>query len=283
MHQDTLRQAADLVATADALVIAAGAGMGVDSGLPDFRGAEGFWRAYPPFAKLGLRFEQLANPRWFVHDPPLAWGFYGHRMNLYRQTTPHAGFAVLKRWADRMPKGWFVHTSNVDAAFQKAGFDPQRIFEVHGAFHFLQCMNLCGIGLISAAARLPNGVDVDEETMRAREPLPSCPACGGLARPNILMFNDGGWDESFAYQQERRLSSWMHSLGKSRLVVIECGAGTAVPTVRYFCESVCEQFGGKLIRINVREPQVPPGHVGLPMGALAAIRALEEQLVQRGW
>src|SRR5512143_1476726 len=103
--QDLYRQAAEAIAQAEALLIGAGAGMGVDSGLPDFRGPEGFWRAYPPYRKLGLAFEDLANPRWFDDDPALAWGFYGHRLNLYRKTAPHAGFAVLKRLAARAPQG----------------------------------------------------------------------------------------------------------------------------------------------------------------------------------
>ncbi len=61
--------------SARALVITAGAGMGVDSGLPDFRGNEGFWRAYPPYKNLGLGFSSLANPKWFANDPEFAWGF----------------------------------------------------------------------------------------------------------------------------------------------------------------------------------------------------------------
>lgn len=44
---DAFEESAALIAQADGLVVAAGAGMGVDSGLPDFRGREGFWRAYP--------------------------------------------------------------------------------------------------------------------------------------------------------------------------------------------------------------------------------------------
>src|SRR6202022_2076740 len=108
VHDALLAAAADALKSADALLIGAGAGMGVDSGLPDFRGPEGFWRAYPPYGKLGLRFEELANPEWFATDPPLAWGFYGHRLILYRQTRPHEGFAILRRWADRMPDGGFV-------------------------------------------------------------------------------------------------------------------------------------------------------------------------------
>src|SRR5919201_6197565 len=109
-----LKQAAAAIAAADALLNGAGAGVGVDSGLPDFRGDQGFWRAYPPYAKLGLNFVSLANPRWFIADPALAWGFYGHRSNLYRTTRPHEGFQILKSWAGLMPHGAFVFTSNVD-------------------------------------------------------------------------------------------------------------------------------------------------------------------------
>src|SRR4051794_34794966 len=127
---------------ADALLIAAGAGMGVDSGLPDFRGPEGFWRAYPAFEKLGLRFEQIANPRWFADDPHLAWGFYGHRLNLYRAMPPHKGFETLLRWARRKGE-YFVFTSNVDGHFQRAGFPDQRIIECHGSIQHVQCAQPC--------------------------------------------------------------------------------------------------------------------------------------------
>jgi NAD-dependent SIR2 family protein deacetylase len=62
MFDQSLDRAAEAIAAAGALLIGAGAGMGVDSGLPDFRGAQGFWRAYPPYERLGLDFESLANP-----------------------------------------------------------------------------------------------------------------------------------------------------------------------------------------------------------------------------
>src|SRR5947209_15220312 len=111
-----LRAAAHAVRSADALLIGAGAGMGVDSGLPDFRGDAGFWKAYPPFR--GRRFAEMSNPHWFRADPQLAWGFFGHRLNLYRAAAPHAGFEVLRRWGERTPLGCFVFTSNVDGQFQ---------------------------------------------------------------------------------------------------------------------------------------------------------------------
>ena len=114
MEHIALEHAAELIEQADALVIAAGAGMGVDSGMPDFRGQQGFWAAYPALAAAGIDFTSIANPKGFVQDASRAWGFYGHRLSLYRQTVPHAGFAILKRWADAMPLGATVFTSNVD-------------------------------------------------------------------------------------------------------------------------------------------------------------------------
>src|SRR5687767_3247595 len=99
-----LSDAADAILGADALLIGAGAGMGVDSGLPDFRGDEGFWKAYPPFR--GKSFSSMSNPQWFLSDPPQAWGFFGHRLHLYRDTMPHEGFAVLLRWAQAKSAGY---------------------------------------------------------------------------------------------------------------------------------------------------------------------------------
>ncbi len=273
-----IQRAAEAVRRAAALLIGAGAGMGVDSGLPDFRGTKGFWNAYPPFAKLGLRFVDLANPRWFRTDPQLAWGFYGQRRNLYRATPPHAGFGLLRKWAGRMKHGCFVFTSNVDGHFQKAGFEPQRIVEVHGSLDWLQCTGPCGRGIFPAPQD-PGLIVVDEATMRAQEPLPSCPGCGRLARPNVLMFGDWDWEETRTAGQQDFLVEWLRQLGDGPLVIVECGAGEAVPTVRRFCEQVTAAAGATLIRINPRDPEVPPRQISLPLAARAALEEIDRLLV----
>jgi NAD-dependent SIR2 family protein deacetylase len=143
MKTDRYQRCADLIDQADGLLITAGAGMGVDSGLPDFRGTEGFWKAYPALAKAGIHFQTIASPEAFRSSPHLAWGFYGHRLNLYRRTLPHDGFQILLDLADSMPRGAFVFTSNVDGQFQKAGFRDSEICEVHGSIHHLQCLKGC--------------------------------------------------------------------------------------------------------------------------------------------
>jgi NAD-dependent SIR2 family protein deacetylase len=272
---DPLALARRAVDQARALLVTAGAGMGVDSGLPDFRGSEGFWRAYPPFRALGLAFEDLANPRWFDQDPGLAWGFYGHRLALYRRTVPHAGFARLLAWSRARPLGAFVYTSNIDGQFQRAGFDPERIVECHGTLERLQCPRGC------APWATPGdlAVAIDEASMRARPPLPACPRCGALARPNVLMFGDWQWHEGHTAAQEARLEAWLRVVDSPGLTVVELGAGTAVPTVRRLGERLAAR-GATLVRINVREPEGPG--IGLALGADEATRRIDERPTSSG-
>lgn len=258
-----IHSAADLIAEADGLLITAGAGIGIDSGLPDFRGANGFWRVYPALGKLGIEFTAIANPRAFETHPELAWGFYGHRLQLYRQTVPHEGFHRLLDLAAHMPHGARIFTSNVDGQFQKAGFSDEHITECHGSIHHLQCMAQCGQDPWPADAFHPV---VDAQTCRLQSSLPTCPSCGGLARPNILMFGDWDFQGDKYARQESRLHTWLART--SRPIVIEIGAGTAIPSVRRFGEEV----GCPLIRINPGEPQVGLRRdIGIQLGAREAL------------
>jgi NAD-dependent SIR2 family protein deacetylase len=276
MQPDALETAVDAIADADAILIGAGAGMGVDSGLPDFRGGDGFWNSYPPFEERGLDFQDLANPVWFDDDPELAWGFYGHRLHLYRDTEPHDGFEILRSWIDRLQLDPFVFTSNVDGHFQKSGFDDDHVIECHGSIHHLQCARPCQRTIWSAES---THVDVDRETFRADSDPPTCPSCGGVARPNILMFADTRWIAERTSLQRDRFQAWVRQLdSQSSHVVIECGAGTAVPTVRRKCERIAGRPGGTLIRINPDEAHAPSDAVSLEAGALEVLRAIDARI-----
>jgi len=269
-----LARAAEAIAQADALVVAAGAGMGVDSGLPDFRGTEGFWKAYPALGRERVDFYAIACPESFRTDARRAWGFYGHRLQLYRATRPHAGFDLLRRWGQGMAHGLSVFTSNVDGQFQAAGFAPDSVHECHGAIGRLQCLQPCSGALWSADGFVP---EVDAGRCLLLNVPPRCPHCGGLARPNILMFNDSGWIETRTQAQAERQARWL--AGARRPVVVELGAGLAIPSVRRFSERLVRQHGARLVRINPRACAVPTPHdVGLAAGALQALLALEKAL-----
>lgn len=273
-----LAKAADIIASADALIIGAGAGMGVDSGLPDFRGNEGFWKAYPALAHAQMSFIEVANPRNFLTDPELAWGFYGHRLNLYRETAPHEGFSLLKEWADSKPLGAWIFTSNVDGQFQKAGLSMDQIHEVHGSIHHLQCIEDCKGEVWSADAFFP---EIDTNACRIVSEMPRCPYCGAIARPNILMFGDWSWNSQRSDGQRVSQSAWLQSVDDAlaSVAIIEIGAGTVIPSVRHFSHQQIRERGAKLVRINPREPSVPSSRdVGFAWGATSVLLQMKAMI-----
>lgn len=271
-----IMRAAELIVRADGIIITAGAGMSVDSGLPDFRGNAGFWRAYPALGSDGIGFMDIACPAAFHAEPRRAWGFYGHRLALYRDTEPHHGHALLRRWAEAAQHGALVFTSNVDGLFEKAGFDPLQVDECHGSIHYLQCLAPCSDAVWSASSFVPT---VDESRCELLGLLPVCPRYGGPARPNILMFNDSGW---IGTRHERRAAhrlGWLQHV--KRPVVIELGAGTAIPTVRHFSHRMALEHNAALIRINPQNPRLGNlPDVAIEGGALDVLAAIDRCIEQ---
>ncbi|MEA2017394.1 MAG: Sir2 family NAD-dependent protein deacetylase [Campylobacterota bacterium] len=285
IQDENIQQAEQYIKDADAILITAGAGMGVDSGLPDFRGTKGFWKAYPPIEKLGLSFSDMANPLWFEEKPSLAWAFYGHRLNLYRDTVPHDGFKMLLDLVKEKNDNYFIYTSNVDGQFQKAGFDNDKIYEVHGSIHHLQCSKSCLLNLsnnISPSRPLnkfqiweadSEYIDVDMDKFEAKN-IPLCENCGEVARPNILMFGDWNWNSQRASKQEAKYNTWRKRNKTKKIAIIEIGAGTSIPTIRIEGQQLSSIYKNtKLIRINPREYEMKK-NIGfsIPFGGLEGLK-----------
>jgi len=172
-----------------------------------------------------------------------------------------------------MEEGYFCFTSNVDGQLQKAGFEEKRVVECHGSIHYLQYPD----GSIKSAEGVD--IEVDGSNFRARDPLPRVD--GAILRPNILMFGDWGWYSDRTEEQEVELQDWISGLDRRRtkLVVVEIGAGEQVPTVRRFSERVVGQFkNSRLIRVNPRDYDVPQGGIGISMGALEGLKKIDDIL-----
>ncbi|TVR17184.1 MAG: NAD-dependent deacetylase [Planctomycetota bacterium] len=253
-----------------ALMITVGAGMGVDAGLPDFRGPEGLWRVFPGLKKRGMQLMDIATPHWFDEDPALAWGFYGQRLLSYCSAQPHRGHAVLRAWSNRKPS-WLV-TSNVDGLLQKAGWPDACVWEMHGSIHRWQCSELC------CEDRWP--ARMEELTFDRASGLasrwPHCPHCGAVARPNIMMFGDGFWVANGMAAAERAFRDFVatHSDG---ILVVELGAGQDISTIRDLSEWLNLCHGARLLRINPQQEE-DDGSLSrfchLPLGAAAALEAI---------
>ena len=264
---ERLEEVTEALAQADALLVGAGAGMGVDAGLPDYRGTLGVWTSRPDW-------EELASGRWFTERPRHAWGAFGAQFALFARALPHAGYAALRSIAARMRRGVFVYSSNVDGHFERAGFHPEAILECHGSMHYLQCSWMCS-RQVWRAPRLTFQV----EDGVAHGTLPRCPRCDRIARPNVLLFGDNLWTCSRHAEQMKRYVAWREGLQGARLVVLELGAGTVIPSVREQCEHVAHERDGVLVRVNPFEAECDEG-ISLPMGACAALTQLDRMLLR---
>lgn len=249
-----VKAAAQLVHAATHVLVLAGAGMSVDSGLPDYRGPEGFWRQYPPLAHLGLTLDDIASAAWFKRDPELAWGVYGHKWRAYRDSKPHSGYTRLRDLCRRSKRGFFVCTSNVDGLFLSADFGAKHVHECHGSLSYLQCSTPCRQRVWELTAdMLP---PCDPNSFRALGAVPRCPHCGAVARPNVSFFDDD--EESFVADrsgaQRATLLRYLGGVTRSpahALLVLEIGCGVSVHSLRF--ETAALQASGincQLIRIN---------------------------------
>lgn len=184
----------------------------------------------------------------------------------YTGNRPHRGYDMMVNWAKTKPRwGAFSFTSNIDGHWEAAGFPADRINECHGSIRYWQCLDRNTSKHTKCQREVwPRSewkMEVDPATDCGLE-LPTCPTCGALARPNVLMFGDMGWlpVRYLSYSppactgshdiilfmpnsgdvQERAYDRWVDDVkhAKAKVVIIEIGAGTAIPTVRQYVDVV---------------------------------------------
>ena len=260
-------EAVELIKSKKFLLITAGAGMGVDSGLPDFRGKKGFWTTSALMKNSSMSYRDLARPKLFKNLPSRAWGFYGKRINEYREIIPHAGFHILRKWSEELFEDYFVFTTNVDNQFQKSGFPENKIAECHGSILHKQCLNNC-CKKVWEMDEISFKID---ERMFAYGNFPRCPSCDGPARPNVHMFADTNWVGSRTAKQEKQYKSWLSDIDLQKLLIIEIGAGMIIKNVRL----EAKRLDCPVIRINSDHFKVDKG-ASVQLGALEALIELNK-------
>jgi hypothetical protein len=92
------------------------------------------------------------------------------------------------------------------------------------------------------------------------------------------MFGDYSWLSDRTRGQEMRFERFLSQHQNKPIVVIEMGAGTAIPTIRYMSERIGNQCHATVIRINPREAQISGGHISLPCGALEGLKGIQKEL-----
>ena len=163
-------RAAKIVAGAQRLVAATGAGMSKESGIPTFRDAlDGLWAHYDP--------QELATRRGFLANPARVWGWYNYRRGLIANVEPHAGHFALARLEELLPE-LSVVTQNIDGLHLRAG--SSSVVELHGNINRFKCFDR------EHAADL----DIPVSTVDGEVVPPHCPECGSPLRPDVVWFGE---------------------------------------------------------------------------------------------
>jgi NAD-dependent deacetylase len=249
-----------------------GAGVSAESGIPTFRGKDGYWtvgaREYHP--------QELATHAAFRRMPWEVWAWYLYRRSVCRRAQPNAGHHALVRVAAALPDRFAVVTQNVDGLHRRAGSPDAQTFPIHGDISQMRCAVDC----VADRWPLPDAVpdfDKGDAVTPAIRDLLVCPRCGGMSRPHVLWFDESYDEPRFFLDTVRGIAR------RAALVVI---AGTSGQTnLPWQVVQLAATAGATLVDVNVEDNpfgEVAAGSGGVIRGAAAhALDAIADALISR--
>ena len=277
----------DALARPGHVVVLTGAGVSAESGIPTFRGKEGYWTIGPaqgagPIGSVtrgGAREyhpQELATHAAFLAMPWEVWAWYLYRRGVCRAAAPNAGHAALVRLeealnprdatrggvnAEASPRQrgregplaidrFALITQNVDGLHRRAG--SQRMFPIHGDIDHMRCATDCVLDRWPIPEDVPALGRGEAVSPTVRERL-VCPRCGGLARPHVLWFDEMYDEPRFFLDTARRLAA-----GAALLVVAGTSAQTNLP---WQVVTLAARAGALVLDVNIEDN---------PFGELAA-------------
>ncbi len=265
---NNLKQIHHWLKNSKAVIILTGAGMGVDSGLADYRGNSGQWGKVKDDTKLSAI--DVVNPKYFMENTKYVWQMFAQRMLEYKNTKPHYGYELLKKWIENFSLDYFIITSNIDAHFTKSGFDENKQRELHGNTFYMQCNKPCSKKVWRY------NFDIEELMLDIEnEQYPKCANCGELIRPNVYMFRDYAYISTRSDEQEKRFQDFLTRNTENEIIVFEIGSGPHVQSIRKKTRMLGIKYNAKIVRINPKDFKIKAPHIGIDKGALEALKEID--------
>lgn len=187
------------------LVVLTGAGISAESGIPTFRGREGYWtvgsREYHP--------QEMATFAMFERQPEEVWSWYLYRRTICRAAQPNAGHLAVVALERALGARFLLITQNVDGIHLRAGNSTERTYQIHGNIDYARCVEPAGL----PPWPLPDDLEPKEKgaglTTRERELLSGGldGRCRGWARPHVLWFDECYDDQYFHFTSSLKAAS----------------------------------------------------------------------------
>ena len=219
---DQIKELQKIIDDSNKIVFFGGAGVSTESGIPDFRSQDGLysqkWK-YPP--------ETIISRSFFDSDPKEFYRFYREKL-IIKGVQPNAAHLKLAE-LEKAGKLLAVVTQNIDGLHQAAG--SQKVYELHGSTLRNFCMD-CGA---------PYDIDFIAASAGSPDSLPRCAKCGGLVKPDVVLYEEGLDDNVINGAVQAIASADTLIIGGTSLVVYP-----AAGLINYF-------RGNKLVLINKSE------------------------------
>ena len=200
------------------VVALTGAGISAESGIPTFRGKEGYWvvgsRNYMP--------QQMATSEMFSRAPEEVWHWYLHRFGACKHAQPNAGHRALVDLDHALGDRFHLVTQNIDGLHLRAGATPARTSCIHGDASWVRCAGSCSNGKLPLPDMGPRKA-ATPFTHADRSSL-SCPQCGGWLRPHVLWFDECYDEENYRMETVLRAAS-----RAALLIVVGTSGATNLP------------------------------------------------------
>jgi len=227
----------DLYRRQGRLVVLTGAGISAESGIPTFRGKEGYWTVgsseYHP--------QEMATQAMFRRQPYEVWRWYLYRLAVCLAAGPNDGHRAVAALEHLFGDDFRLVTQNVDGLHLEAGNGPARTYQIHGNIAFMRCAVDCSADLVPVPRELAR-VDKSRSLSEHEQARLVCPRCGGLSRPHVLWF-DECYDE-----RHYRFDSSLLAAGRADGLVIVGSSGTTNLPLRI--AELCAARGILMVDVN---------------------------------
>jgi NAD-dependent deacetylase len=187
------------------VVALTGAGISAESGIPTFRGKEGYWvvgsRNYMP--------QEMATHEMFERAPEEVWRWYLYRFGICKDARPNGGHEALVRLERTLGDRFTLVTQNIDGLHRRAG--SERVLAIHGDAAWARCAAECGLGRVDLPPIVPRGnapiADAEREAL-------TCPRCRAWLRPHVL------WFDEYYDEENYRMDSALRAAGAADLLLV---------------------------------------------------------------
>lgn len=184
------------------LVVLTGAGISAESGIPTFRGPEGYWTV----GSRNYRPEEMATRAMYHRAPDAVWQWYLYRRGVCNRALPNAGHAAVARMEAVLGDRFLLVTQNVDGLHLRAGNTPDRTYEIHGNINRMRCAAGCTDAVFPVPGAVPSK-EKDEPLTEVEKALLHCPRCGGPARPHVLWFDECYDEAHYRFESSLRAAA----------------------------------------------------------------------------